>query len=126
MGCYYGLGLTISKSLGKGGKCFLTGRTPIDRGSTEVTYAMLTAINLSRDPDGELSRADARMNVAEFEKDIPIWNNKAYRPRPVLCKNDGPIGRFRAWARQFYPGGEPVTGKGLTSIEDEHAARDVA
>jgi phenylpropionate dioxygenase-like ring-hydroxylating dioxygenase large terminal subunit len=120
-GRYYGLGLTISKSLGKGGKCFLTGRTPIDRGSTEVTYAMLTAINLPRDPDGELSRADARMNVGEFEKDIPIWNNKAFRARPVLCKNDGPIGRFRTWASQFYPGGEPVMAAHISSREVEPA-----
>jgi hypothetical protein len=121
MGCYYGLGLTISKSLGYGGKCFLTGRTPIDRGSTEVTYAMLTAINLARDPDGELSRADARHNVAEFEKDVPIWNNKAFRAKPILCKNDGPIGRFRNWASQFYAEGGATAAERDPSTEEAFA-----
>jgi len=117
-GRYYGLGLTISKSLGHGGKCFLTGRTPVDRDSTEVSYSMLTAINLPRDPDGELSRADALHNVAEFEKDVPIWNNKAFRAKPILCKNDGPIGRFRNWASQFYADGEPSVAAGNPSTED--------
>ena len=37
----------------------------------------------------------------EFERDIPIWENKVCRPRPVLCDADGPIARFRSWARQF-------------------------
>ena len=34
--------------------------------------------------------------------DIPIWENKIYRPSPVLCDGDGSIAEFRSWARQFY------------------------
>lgn len=119
-GRYYGLGLTISKSGGsvKGAKCFLTGRTPIDRDRTEVTYAMLTALNAPGDPTGELSRADARDNAAEFEKDVPIWNNKIFRPNPVLCKGDGPIGRFRIWARQFYSADGTPTAQRDAPAED--------
>jgi phenylpropionate dioxygenase-like ring-hydroxylating dioxygenase large terminal subunit len=37
----------------------------------------------------------------EFKRDIPIWENKITCPRPVLCDGDGPIGKFRSWARQF-------------------------
>lgn len=42
----------------------------------------------------------------EFERDIPIWESKIYRSRPVLCDADGPIGRFRIWSRQFYSQGQ--------------------
>jgi 3-ketosteroid 9alpha-monooxygenase subunit A len=40
--------------------------------------------------------------VREFERDIPIWENKITSSRPVLCDGDGPIGKFRKWAAQFY------------------------
>jgi nitrite reductase/ring-hydroxylating ferredoxin subunit len=39
----------------------------------------------------------------EFERDVPIWENKIGHRRPVLCDVDGPIGRFRAWTEQFFP-----------------------
>ncbi|MEY2925613.1 MAG: hypothetical protein RL367_90 [Pseudomonadota bacterium] len=100
---YYGLGVTISKSTGKGARCFLTGRTPIDENQSEVRYSVLTSLNEPEDPTGDIARAYAQFTADEFEKDIEIWNNKIYRPRPLLCKNDGPIDRFRRWAKQFYP-----------------------
>ena len=45
---------------------------------------------------------------ADFENDIPIWESKRYLERPALCADDGPIGRVRAWARQFYDDYEAV------------------
>jgi nitrite reductase/ring-hydroxylating ferredoxin subunit/putative sterol carrier protein len=40
--------------------------------------------------------------VADFQKDFAIWENKVYLDRPMLAAGDGPIGRYRRWARQFY------------------------
>lgn len=37
--------------------------------------------------------------------DLPIWNHKIYRPRPLLCDEDRSIARFRQWFAQFYPAG---------------------
>jgi phenylpropionate dioxygenase-like ring-hydroxylating dioxygenase large terminal subunit len=39
----------------------------------------------------------------EVEQDFDIWKHKAYLPRPALADGDGPVGRYRRWARQFYP-----------------------
>lgn len=39
----------------------------------------------------------------EFEKDLPIWNHRAYHERPALCASDGDLFRFRRYCRQFYP-----------------------
>jgi 3-ketosteroid 9alpha-monooxygenase subunit A len=50
----------------------------------------------------------------DFERDIPIWENKIYRSLPArarhgrgeqpsaLCEGEGDIARFRNWSRQFY------------------------
>ena len=44
--------------------------------------------------------------IADIEKqmreDTPIWENKVYHERPLLCDGDGPIAQYRRWARQFY------------------------
>lgn len=46
------------------------------------------------------------------EGDLPIWNRKLHRVRPLLCDGDGPILQFRAYFAQFYanwrPGGVSV------------------
>lgn len=40
---------------------------------------------------------------AGFESvDFIVWNNKKYRPNPLLCDGDGPILQFRKWFKQFY------------------------
>lgn len=42
------------------------------------------------------------MTAQGIEQDMPIWERKAFKARPVLCAGDGPIGEFRRWARKFY------------------------
>jgi 3-ketosteroid 9alpha-monooxygenase subunit A len=47
---------------------------------------------------------------AGFESvDFIVWNNKKYRPNPLLCDGDGPVLQFRKWFKQFYPGHENST-----------------
>ena len=68
-------------------------------------------------PEGSTERATAEhiynhsIGAAEGEEsagfeavDIVVWNNKKYRPNPLLCDGDGPIYRFRKWFSQFYAG----------------------
>jgi len=76
---------------------------PIDDGLTETTIHFSV-----RKPDGDArsARAVGAAFIAEvnrqFTEDIPIWENKAYLERPLLCDGDGPIGRVRAYFQQFY------------------------
>ncbi len=39
---------------------------------------------------------------SQVEEDIPIWENKIFRPDPNLCDGDGPIYQYRKWFSQFY------------------------
>ena len=100
----YGLGISISRSVGIGSKTLWATNTPIDADHIDVRFSVLTAASTPRDPDGQISIHSADATILEFSKDIPIWENKIYRSDPTLCVGDGPIGRFRLWAQQFQPG----------------------
>lgn len=44
-----------------------------------------------------------RIYAHEVAQDHRIWEHKTYLHPPILAQGDGPIGRYRAWCRQFYP-----------------------
>jgi nitrite reductase/ring-hydroxylating ferredoxin subunit len=41
--------------------------------------------------------------LGDIQQDVRIWEHKRYVDPPALAQGDGPVGRFRNWARQFYP-----------------------
>ncbi len=48
-----------------------------------------------------------RAYVHDVAQDLDIWENKAYVHPAQVARGDGPIGRYRTWARRFYPQGSP-------------------
>ena len=38
----------------------------------------------------------------QMAEDMPIWENKKYYTRPMLCDGDGRFGVYRRWWRQFF------------------------
>ena len=38
----------------------------------------------------------------QVNEDIPIWNKKIFREKPVLTQGEAAITRFRTWVKQFY------------------------
>lgn len=75
--------------------------TPIDAETTDLTVVFFQ-------PRGSEKQAVANAICKDLEKqvgeDIPIWENKRYQRKPVLCDGDGPIADYRRWCLQFYPG----------------------
>lgn len=41
--------------------------------------------------------------LSDVTQDVPIWSKKIHVHPPALAQGDGPIGRYRSWARQFQP-----------------------
>jgi cholesterol 7-dehydrogenase len=41
--------------------------------------------------------------VTQWRQDVPIWEQKIYRPKPMLTESDGPVMKLRRWYSQFYP-----------------------
>jgi phenylpropionate dioxygenase-like ring-hydroxylating dioxygenase large terminal subunit len=44
--------------------------------------------------------------VHDVEQDLPIWQHKRYVQPPILAAGDGPVGKYRQWAKQFYRGAD--------------------
>ena len=80
----------------------LGGVNPID----EDTIQQRLSIYVSRHMPWPLRSVFVRLVQysvqREFERDIPIWENKIALARPVLAEGDGPIMRLRSWSQQFY------------------------
>lgn len=76
--------------------------TPIDEGNVHVRYAFVQPKVDGNDPRGGVAAAIIRDIVKQMNEDVPIWENKVYKARPILCDGDGPIADFRRWAQQFY------------------------
>ena len=80
----------------------VTSVTPIDGEYVDVRFSF----SVKSLGDEKITRGVGKALIADIEKqmreDIPIWENKAFLDRPVLCDGDGPIGVFRTWCKQFY------------------------
>ena len=77
-------------------------QTPLDDERTEIGIAF--SMKALDDPDATeaVAKLNDEVTNLQFAQDIPIWENKVYRERPVATKVDGPITEYRRWFRQFY------------------------
>ncbi len=77
-------------------------QTPVDEELTEVSLHF----SMKRLPDDDATESISELNDkvtnVQFTQDVPIWENKIYRERPMLTKVDGPVAQYRRWFRQFY------------------------
>jgi nitrite reductase/ring-hydroxylating ferredoxin subunit len=98
----YGFGLGVTRFSGIAETVLIGCTTPIDGHYVDVRFSF--SVKKAEAPNA--SAGSGKALIADIEKqmneDIPIWENKAYLPRPVLCEEDGPIGRYRKWSAQFY------------------------
>ncbi|MEV4847435.1 Rieske 2Fe-2S domain-containing protein [Micromonospora matsumotoense] len=64
-----------------------------------------------------------RVASVDTGADLLMWHHQEHVEQPKLARGDGPIGRYRQWARQFYtdptPSGDPTdaaaTGTSITN-----------
>lgn len=100
----WGFGFTTTRFTGLAETLLVSSATPIDEDHTELWFAF-TVQDIGKGITGGVGKAFMAEVSRQLEQDIPIWENKIYVDPPILCDGDGPIGQFRAWARQFYPTG---------------------
>ncbi|AEM84537.1 aromatic ring-hydroxylating oxygenase subunit alpha [Streptomyces violaceusniger] len=57
-----------------------------------------------------LSEVLQRVGSVDTGADLLMWHHQEHVARPRLAKGDGPIGRYRQWAQQFYtePAGDLI------------------
>ncbi len=99
----FGLGLVTVRYQGICETLQIGSVTPIDEHRVLVRKSFTQQRVDGENPTGGVAAAILRNVVGQLEQDIPIWEAKIYRERPLLSSGDGPIAPFRRWARQFYP-----------------------
>ncbi len=103
----WGFGWTTTRFIGLFETMLVSGATPIDRETTELWFAF-TVRKVGKGITGGIGKAFMAEIARQLEQDIPIWENKIFIDPPLLVEGDGPIGPFRAWAKQFYPTDEQL------------------
>jgi len=116
VGKSYGPGLNVLRFTQEGVTATMISYTvPITREKTQmnmsfrhVDYAEGTKeLHVSKKIIDHMIGAAEGEESAGFESvDFIVWNNKKYRPNPLLCDGDGPVLQFRKWFKQFYVGNE--------------------
>jgi 3-ketosteroid 9alpha-monooxygenase subunit A len=77
-------------------------QTPVDEELTEVNLLFSMKALPDEKATESISELNDRITNEQFTQDVPIWENKVYRDRPVITQNDGPVREYRRWFRQFY------------------------
>lgn len=99
----WGLGIDIVRQRGIGDARIIFTITPVEDTVLQALYTFV----LRRDPEtGDPNRYGnglMREFTRQISQDIPIWENKIFRPVPKLATGEGAITEYRRWAEQFYP-----------------------
>jgi phenylpropionate dioxygenase-like ring-hydroxylating dioxygenase large terminal subunit len=97
-----GIGFSVSRYKTLIDVCLLTSGMPVERDFSRQLFQVYYR-NPTRDEKiDRVGQAFYKEVNRQLGDDIPIWENKVYHAHPKMCPNDGPIGRFRKWAAQFY------------------------
>jgi 3-ketosteroid 9alpha-monooxygenase subunit A len=99
---WHGLGLSVTRTRGILDLLFIGTHTPVEENLLDSSFSFSLCRARGLDPEEGAGLAFINESVRQMELDIPIWENKRFQSRPVLCDGDGPIEPFRAWASQFY------------------------
>lgn len=111
----YGPGVVILQFNSKIGKFYIVQSvTPLEPMRQQIIHAVYSPWFIPR----MVGKGLLWSVVDQVERDIPIWNNKTYRPSPLLANGDGRIGQFRRWFSQFYTEEVKAAARQTTSILD--------
>jgi nitrite reductase/ring-hydroxylating ferredoxin subunit len=92
----FGLGLGVVRVPGM--LTFVSSVTPVDNDNVHVRWFFTVPVKSGV----KSARFFAEQFTSGVTQDIPIWENKIYRPLPILTKSEAGIIAHRNWSKQFY------------------------
>jgi len=100
---YQGLGWIESKIKSTFAEVYVL-YTPTSMTATKIQVQLSVSFKKTKNPIlNSLLRLFLPWEVKrDYERDIPIWENKITHQYPMLCHADGPIIQFRTWSQQFF------------------------
>jgi 3-ketosteroid 9alpha-monooxygenase subunit A len=75
--------------------------TPIDQDSFQLRSRMFVRDTGSQEMNEMLGGAFASRVISEISQDAKVLNFKKHLKQPLLCAGDGPIMKFRAYAKEI-------------------------
>lgn len=112
VGDVYGPGLNVMRFTQNGVTATMISYTqPVDAEHSRMNMSFRHPDYAAGTPEAAIAKklVDHMIGAAEGEEsagfesvDFIVWNNKKYRPKPLLCDGDGPVLQFRKWFKQFY------------------------
>jgi hypothetical protein len=76
--------------------------TPTENEEVITRFSFLQKKVNGEIPTGGVGAAIIADINKQVKEDIPVWENKKYASKPVLCDSDGPIAKFRKHFATFY------------------------
>jgi hypothetical protein len=98
----HGFGFTTTRVRGLVETLLVSSATTIDEDFVELRFAFTVKKMVNDGVTSTVGAAFQREIGRQLEQDIPIWENKIYRPLPVLTKSESGIIAHRNWSKQFY------------------------
>jgi nitrite reductase/ring-hydroxylating ferredoxin subunit len=98
----YGPGLQVVELTGITHTIMVNTTVPLDDEYTDVSFAYTVQRQSGRDADQGVGAAIIRDLEKQMAQDIPIWENKRYYEKPLLCDGDGAFATYRRWMQQFF------------------------
>ncbi len=83
-------------------------QTPIDDERCDVRLHFSMRRLADAAATERIAELNERITREQFEQDVPIWEHKCYRARPMLADGDGPVAEYRRWFQQFYSTWRPA------------------
>jgi hypothetical protein len=72
--------------------------SPISSQTLRVRHSLWASWRVPR----FVAKLALRAIVAQFDRDVAVWDRKTHLAQPLLVPGDGPILRYRRWFSQFY------------------------
>lgn len=99
----HGFGFSASRFTGLVTTTVIASVTPIDDEMVDVRFSFTVKKTHGADVARGVGKAFTAEIARQLEEDRPVWENKVFFERPMICDGDGPIGPFRKWCKEFYP-----------------------
>lgn len=99
---YQGLGFGNARFTGICEALLVLATTPVHEELIDVRFSLTVDESSGASTEQGVGRAIVTDIIHQFEEDTPIWENKQFQVKPLLCDGDGEIAKYRRWASQFY------------------------
>lgn len=93
----HGMGLGWIRFTGIVETLFVNAVTPIDQEYVDLRFSFLQK---KEDPAGVRAALIDEI-CGQVDEDVPIWENKIYREKPMLTRGEATVMILRRWCRQF-------------------------